>query len=125
MFLAIIIQIDMLIMIYKTPEELYDGEGEAWYYLIGRVFMTLLYSAKCSVNLRSTILMSNYMKNHPKKGKKCLSFIPVLIEFLTFYNNLMLGYLYINEIAVGEIFDAIVFGFIVIDTPELVLRFTS
>ena len=86
--------------------------------------MTLLYSAKCSVNLRSAMLMFNFSKQKSPYSRLLRTF-PSMVELLTFYSNVILGYFYINEVDKYEIFEAIIFGFIVIETPEFVLKFVT
>ena len=89
-----------------------------------RVFCTLLYSAKCSTNLRAGILMHYHAKEH-KGISRFYRSTPTVVEFLTGYSNLLLGYYYIRQVADAALFESIVYGFVVTETPELILKFIS
>ena len=83
--------------------------------------MTFLYSAKCSASVRSSILMIAHARHN---DNNCFwKYLPCVLEFATAIGNILLGFYYIRTVSDNVLFEAIVYGFIVIETPKLVLVF--
>jgi hypothetical protein len=68
------------------------------------------------------------MFSHAKQNRgkfRGIKWICPFLEMSTAQSNLFLGYYYISKVNDDILFEAIVFGFVILETPDLVLKFIT
>jgi hypothetical protein len=69
--------------------------------------------------------MFAHSRRNKGNPKWYIRILPPLAEFITGETNLYLGYYYIRQVNNNVLFESIVYGFVIIETPELILKFVK
>ena len=87
-----------------------------------KVFMMFLYAARSNLNIRSAYFMQKHKIEHRIKNIRML--ISISMEFFTGIQNLAIGYVYISKVGTSEVFEALIYGFFIVEIPKYILQMT-
>ena len=84
-----------------------------------KVFMMYLYAARSNMNIRSSYIMMKHKYDHKIRGFAMR--IPIYMEMICGIQNMIVGYIYIKSVETDEVFEALIYGFFIIEIPKFVL----